>query len=426
MEHGRMGQIRVAAIDLARSDDRDRRLLGQHGANLQGRGVGAQHHVVRDVERILHVPGRVLGRHVERLEIVVVGLDLRAGDDGEAEFAEGLADLGRDQGHGMQAAAAGSKPGDGGVEPGQGHVLGGPVEGGEPGVVESGQGLLDGVGGAAGLAAAVGVQARQLAHESGQASLAAEVGDADGLKVLKRQGLVEARGALPDQALKLGNERGSVCHLIHLGFGQLRQLLEAVLFLDGHVGQDLAVELHAGQAQAAHEHAVGQAVLASGGVDADDPELAHLALALLAVAEGVHQGAFGDLAGGFVQLAAGSDVALGHGQIFLVPFVGGLSTFDAHGFGSLRCVRDVALGLGVGQQAAHGLHVGRIDQGALAQAAGALGAFLGQDMAQVLTATGELAGTGLAEALGGATVGLHLGHVELLDRARLRRARGFS
>src|SRR5690606_22797227 len=53
------------------------------------------------------------------------------------------------------------------------------------------------------------------------------------------------------------------------------------------VGEDLAIDLDAGEAQAGDEAAVAGAVQAATRVDALDPELAHLALAGPAVTEGV-------------------------------------------------------------------------------------------------------------------------------------------
>ena len=66
-------------------DDVDRRLLELHRAHLHRRGVGAQQHVLGEVEGVLREPRRVLGRVVERGEVVVLVLDLGALDDREAE-----------------------------------------------------------------------------------------------------------------------------------------------------------------------------------------------------------------------------------------------------------------------------------------------------------------------------------------------------
>ena len=63
----------------------DRRLLELHRAHLHRRGVGAQQHALGQVEGVLGQPRRVLGRMVERGEVVVVELDLGALEHREAE-----------------------------------------------------------------------------------------------------------------------------------------------------------------------------------------------------------------------------------------------------------------------------------------------------------------------------------------------------
>ena len=65
--------------------DVDRRLLELHRAHLHRRGVRAQQHLLGEVEGVLRQPRRVLGRVVERREVVVLVLDLGALDDREAE-----------------------------------------------------------------------------------------------------------------------------------------------------------------------------------------------------------------------------------------------------------------------------------------------------------------------------------------------------
>ena len=72
------------------------------------------------------------------------------------------------------------------------------------------------------------------------------------------------------------------------------------------------------------------------------------------------------------------------------------------------------LRLGVGHHPTNSLHVGGIHQSALAQTHLALGILLGEDVAQVLSATFELAGASGGKPLGGTTSGLHLRHGQLL------------
>src|SRR4051794_41400775 len=83
------------------------------------------------------------------------------------------------------------------------------------------------------------------------------------------------------------------CRLLSLGrsgrrlAGGIGKSAEGLGVAHGDVGQDLAVEVDAGELQAMDEGAVAQAVLARGGVDADDPQAAEVALAVAAVAVGV-------------------------------------------------------------------------------------------------------------------------------------------
>ena len=90
------GVRRVGPVDAARDHDVDRRLLRLHRARLHRRGVRAQQHVLREVEGVLRRAGRVLGRVVERREVVVLVVDLRALEDGEAEPDEDVLHLAPD------------------------------------------------------------------------------------------------------------------------------------------------------------------------------------------------------------------------------------------------------------------------------------------------------------------------------------------
>src|SRR5947209_4008244 len=59
---------------------------------------------------------------------------------------------------------------------------------------------------------------------------------------------------------------------------------ERVGVADGDVGQDLAVQLHAGELEAVHELRIGEVVLPGGRVDARDPQPAEVPLAVAAIA----------------------------------------------------------------------------------------------------------------------------------------------
>src|SRR5450755_315438 len=95
------------------------------------------------------------------------------------------------------------------------------------------------------------------------------------------------KGALPVRKRRPGGGAG-----VRLGrrsagsqrlTGALGETSEGVGVVDGHVGQNLAIELNLGDLQSVHELRVGHAVLARGGVDAGDPQAAEVALAVAAV-----------------------------------------------------------------------------------------------------------------------------------------------
>src|SRR5689334_7798040 len=91
---------------------------------------------------------------------------------------------------------------------------------------------------------------------------------------------------------------------------------------DGQVSQDLAIEVDARALEAAHQLAVRDAVLSGCGVDADDPQLAHLALPLLAVARRVRERVEQRFARRLDQPRLGALAALGGLQEALVSLVG--------------------------------------------------------------------------------------------------------
>ena len=93
-----MRRVGILAVGLAWNDDADRWLLRLHGADLHWRGVGAQHlalaaGVWREEKGVVHLARRMADGEVQRREIVIVGLDVRAFRDVEAEIAENGGDL---------------------------------------------------------------------------------------------------------------------------------------------------------------------------------------------------------------------------------------------------------------------------------------------------------------------------------------------
>src|SRR5690625_6332119 len=66
MEHRRVGQIGVAAVNPPGTDNADRRRLRLHGAHLDRRGVGTQQPGGIKVKSIRHAPRRMVRRNIER------------------------------------------------------------------------------------------------------------------------------------------------------------------------------------------------------------------------------------------------------------------------------------------------------------------------------------------------------------------------
>ena len=90
----RAGRDLLVAVAHAGQDDADRlRAALAHDVDLAGRGVRAQQDARRRrVERVPHVAGRVVRRHVQELEVHLVVFDLRTAVDLEAHVREDLAD----------------------------------------------------------------------------------------------------------------------------------------------------------------------------------------------------------------------------------------------------------------------------------------------------------------------------------------------
>ena len=104
----------------------------------------------------------------------------------------------------------------------------------------------------------------------------------------------------------------------------------------GELGEALAIERDAGRLEPVHQHAVGHAVLARGGVDADDPQAAVVALLPLAADVGVDARLLGRLLHELVKLALVLEVALGELGELLALGATDDSTLDARHDCSLR------------------------------------------------------------------------------------------
>ena len=125
VEDGRVGGIGgVVAVDLAGNDDAQGRRLGDHGADLDGRSVGAEEEAVAggfgglrgDLEGVLSVAGGMVFGEVEGFEVVEVGLDLRAERGGVAEVVEDFDDAVAGGDEGVRDAGGAEGAGEGNVE----------------------------------------------------------------------------------------------------------------------------------------------------------------------------------------------------------------------------------------------------------------------------------------------------------------------
>ena len=88
-----MGGVVIAAVSPARHDDPDRWFRFHHSANLDRRGMGAEHQTVvvvraRKVKGIMLLARRMVRGDVERREVMPVILDVRAFGDAELHFPQ--------------------------------------------------------------------------------------------------------------------------------------------------------------------------------------------------------------------------------------------------------------------------------------------------------------------------------------------------
>jgi hypothetical protein len=63
-------------------------------------------------------------------------------------------------------------------------------------------------------------------------------------------------------------------------------LAENGMISDGQIGEDLAINLDIGHAEGMHQTAIIQAMNASSGIDADNPQSAHIPLAIATISIG--------------------------------------------------------------------------------------------------------------------------------------------
>src|ERR1700674_3799262 len=183
-------------------------------------------------------------------------------------------------------------------------------------------------------------------------------------------------------------------------FGLFDDAAEGRLVEHREIGEDLAVHVDPRFLQPRHELAVRHARFAGAGVDARDPERAKLALPVAPVAIRILPRLHHRLLGDLVYVLAPAAVPVGLVEDLLVARARRDSAFYAWHGGSL----------GVGKHRLHVVQVGLVDRRAAAKVALVLGGSLGEDMALARLVALDRAAAADPKALGGATLGLHLGH----------------
>ena len=106
VEHRAVGRVVVAAIHTARCDDLDRQLTVHffHRMHLHARSLGAQHHLVVDVEGVLHIARRMIRWQIQRLEVVVIAFDFRPFRNLKTEASENALGIVHNLGQRVQMA----------------------------------------------------------------------------------------------------------------------------------------------------------------------------------------------------------------------------------------------------------------------------------------------------------------------------------
>ena len=112
-----MGGVGINTVHAAWGDDADGRILFvQHIADLNRRGMGAQHVAVFHIKGILHGARGVVLRDIERLEVVEIVFDFGAVGHIEAHAVKEFDHALQGQGNRMQAAALLTAAGQSNVE----------------------------------------------------------------------------------------------------------------------------------------------------------------------------------------------------------------------------------------------------------------------------------------------------------------------
>ena len=94
----------VAPVHAPGHDDRDRRRVLLHRTDLHRRRVGAQHEIGTQVERVEALAGGMIGRDVERVEVVVIAFDFGPEQHREAAPLEVAGDVVQRAPHRMDRA----------------------------------------------------------------------------------------------------------------------------------------------------------------------------------------------------------------------------------------------------------------------------------------------------------------------------------
>ena len=317
--------------------------MAPHLADLDGRRVRAERSGETALrsrkKRVLRVARRVVGREVEGLEVVEVVLDLGAVGDRVAHAQEDVLDLAPDDRERVEAARPRRRPGSvtstaAASSRDAASRRASAVR--EPAIASSISAWRRWRA-AEGAPLGCGSLLRRREERRDQPLLATEVAPLQALEL-------RAREAPPPRLLAEGVEQlgdGVVGRPALRRHARLQRLLgdahemrEGRRIRDRELGEHLAVDLVAGLLQAVHQPAVGDLVLARGGVDADDPEAAEIALPGLAVAVGVDERLLHLELRHPVRLRLGAVVALGERQR-LRPAVLSLGSLLTRGMVSL-------------------------------------------------------------------------------------------